>query len=149
VVFLLLALGAFSLIFFDPSDRVYLWMGAIFLDIVGITAVNCLVAWTHVLGIVSSSVIGDVLLVPPLYAGWVMVWWVWFGLRRPVWLPRAVAVMALLLALSNLLGEDLWFTVIPHPVSAAIYMVSLAVRLAFLTLLLGVVCLGIRLHGLE
>jgi len=149
VVFLLLALGAFSLIFFDPSDRVYLWMGAIFLDIVCITAVNCLVAWTHVLGIVSSSVIGDVFLVPPLYAGWVMVWWVWFGLRKPAWLPRAVAVMALLLALSNLLGEDLWFTVIPHPVSAAIYMVSLAVRLAFLALLLGVVYVGIRLHGLE
>ena len=149
VVFLLLALGAFSLIFFDPSDRVYLWMGAVFLDIVGITVVNCLVAWTHVLGIVSSSVIGDVFLVPPLYASWVMVWWVWFGLRRPAWLPRAVVAMTLLLALSNLLGEDLWFTIIPHPVSAAIYMVSLAVRLAFIALLLGIVFMGIRLHGVE
>ena len=32
VVFLLLGLGAISLTFFDRSDRVYLWMGAVLLS---------------------------------------------------------------------------------------------------------------------
>ena len=149
VVFLLLALGAFSLIFFDPSDRVYLWMGVAFLVIVANSAVTTLVVSTQVLGIDSSTVISDVLLMPIVLAVWVMVWWVWFGLRRPAWLPRAAAAMALLLAISNLLGEDLWFTVVPHPVSATFHFVSLAVRLGFMAVLLWIVYMGIRLHGID
>ena len=148
-VFLLLALGAFSLIFFDRSDRVYLWMGAVFLATVGNVAVTIIVAWTTFIGIVASTVVTDAVMIPLLYAGWVMVWWVWFGLRRPAWLPRAAAAMALLLAVSNLLGEDLWFTVVPHPVSAVFHIVSLVIRLAFLVLLLWIVYMGIRLHGVE
>lgn len=149
IVFLLLAIGAFVLIFFDPSDRVYLWIGAVFLTSFAVSVVTSLVAWTHVLGIVSSSVLTDVIFSPLTYAGWVMVWWIWFDLRRPAWLPRATAAMALLLALANLLGEDLWFTVIPHPVSHAIYIVSIAVRLCFIAILFWIAYLGIRLHGLE
>jgi hypothetical protein len=57
--------------------------------------------------------------------------------------------MAVLLGISNALGEDVWYTVVPHPVSAAFHLLSLAVRLGFVGLLLWVVYQGIRLHGLE
>jgi hypothetical protein len=53
------------------------------------------------------------------------------------------------LAISNALGEDFFFTVISHPVSAAFHIVSLAVRLGFVALLLWIVFQGIRLHGVE
>lgn len=148
-VFFLLALGAFSLTFFDRSDRVYLWIGAVFLVAASIQVLSALANWTELFSIGTSTVILDVLLGPLLYAGWVMVWWVWFGLRRPRWLPLAAAGMALLLVASNGLGEDLWFRFVPHPLSVAFHVVSMAVRLGFLGLLLWIVSMGIRLRGVE
>jgi hypothetical protein len=148
-VFFLLALGAFSLTFFDRSDRVYLWMGAVFLLWAAGAANLALGAWTQFTSADSNLVISDVFLIPLSYAGWVMVWWVWFGLRRPAWLPHAAAALAVLLAVSNVLGEDLFFTVVSHPVSAAFHIVSLVVRLAFLAILLWIVAQGVRFRGVE
>jgi hypothetical protein len=149
VVYLLLSLGAFSLIFFDRSDRVYLWMGIVFLIGVCNTSLFVVADWTTYLGIVACTTLLDTILIPASFAGWVMVWWVWFGLRKPAWLPRAATAMALLLAVSNLLGEDLWFTVVPHPVSAVFHVLSLAVRLCFVALMFWIVYRGIRLHGVD
>jgi hypothetical protein len=149
VVFLLLAIGAFSLIFFDRSDRVYLWMGAVFLLAFCNASLFVLADWTTRVGIIACTTLLDTFVVPAAFAGWVMVWWVWFGLHRPAWLPRAAAALALLLFFANLLGEDLWFTVISHPVSAVFHILSLAARLAFVALMLWIVYRGIRLHGVE
>ena len=148
-VFLLLGLGAFSLTFFDRSDRVYLWMGAVLLLWASNTAITIAGAWTQFFSAIPLILISDLLIIPLSYAGWVMVWWVWFGLRRPSWLPRTATALAVLLALSNALGEDLFFTVIPHPVSAAFHAVSLVVRLAFLAILMWIVAQGVRLRGIE
>jgi len=144
-----LALGAFSLIFFDRSDRVYLWIGAAFLVAAGLAAALVVEVWTTAFSSSAFTVYNDAILIPLLFACWVMVWWVWFGLRRPVWLPRAAFGLAFVLAISNALGEDFFFTVISHPVSAAFHIVSLAVRLGFVALLLWIVFQGIRLHGVE
>jgi len=148
-VFLLLALGSFSLIFFDRSDRVYLWIGTAFLVASGMAAALTFEVWTTAVSFAAGTIFNDAVLTPLLLACWVMIWRVWFGLRRPVWLPRAAAGMAVLLGISNALGEDVWYTVVPHPVSAAFHLVSLAVRLGFVALLLWIVYQGIRLHGLE
>ena len=40
------------------------------------------------------------------YAGWVMVWRVWLGQQRPIWLPRLTAGLTLLLMVSTVLGEE-------------------------------------------
>jgi hypothetical protein len=145
-----LALGAFSLIFFDRSDRVYLWIGAAFLVAAGLAAALVVEVWTTAFSSSAFTVYNDAILIPLLFACWVMVWWVWFGLRRPVWLPRAAFGLAFVLAISNVLGdEDFFFSVISHPVSAAFHIVSLAVRLGFVALLLWIVFQGIRLHGVE
>jgi len=149
VVFLLLGLGAISLTFFDRSDRVYLWMGAVLLSGAVNSANSAIGAWTQTISGIASNEISDLLMIPLSYAGWVMVWWIWFGLRRPSWLPRAVAGMALLLAVSNFLGEDLFYTVVPHPVGVIFHGVSLVVRLAFLAIMLWIVAKGVHLKGLE
>jgi len=149
VVFLLLGLSVLCLIYFDRSDRVYLWMGAVLLLWAAYAAISTIVSWTQFLSSIASLVIYDIFLFPLIYAGWVMVWWVWFGLRRPAWLPRATAVLAVLLAVSNALGEEIFFTAVLHPVSAAFHIVSLVIRLTFLAILLWIVAQGVRLKGVE
>ena len=148
-VFLLLALVAFSLAFFDRSDRVYLWIGAVYVAAVAGSCLTIVGVWFQLIGGISDNLITDAFLNPLSRAGWVMVWWVWFGLRRPAWLPRATIALAVLLAVSNALGEDYFFTVVPHPVSAAFHIVSLVVRLAFVAIMLWIVYQGIRLRGVE
>ena len=81
---------AFSLTLFDRSDRVYLWMGAVFLAESAAAAATSFAVWTHHLSAPAEIIFGD-FIYPLIYAGWVMVWWVWFRLQRPAWLPRAVA----------------------------------------------------------
>jgi hypothetical protein len=78
-----------------------------------------------------------------------MVWWVWFRLRRPAWLPGAALGLGLLLGLSNALGENLWFTILPQAVSSPFHAVAMVVRLACTALSLWIVYQGIRLHGVE
>jgi hypothetical protein len=78
-----------------------------------------------------------------------MVWWVWFRLQRPAWLPRAVAGLTVVYIVAGAIGDDLFFSVFPHPVAVAFHMVALVVRLLLFSLLLWIVIQGIRSHGLE
>jgi len=89
------------------------------------------------------------LLAPLICAGWVMVWWVWFGRQRPAWLPRVAAVLALLYILSNIIGEDIFYTFVPHPVAAVFHIASLVVRLLFFVLFLWIIIQAIRIRGRE
>ena len=148
-LYLLLALTAFSLVFFDRSDRVYLWIGGVYLLAATSSIVLILTVWTQALSGEAGNVITDILLTPLTSAGWAMIWWVWFRLRRPAWLPGAAFGLAALLALSNSLGENLWFTLVPGPVSAPFHVISMAARLATLALLLWIFVEGIRTQGVE
>lgn len=149
VLCFLLAIVAFSLILFDRSDRVYAWMGATFFLsalLFGLTTVG---AWTRWVGYVVNNVFGDVLISPVLFAAWIMVWWTWFRLQRPSWLPRAVGVLTVLYMVSTMLAENLFFvTVSPHLVTLA-HTANLIVRLLLLVLLVWTVIEGIRRQGLE
>ena len=148
-LYALLAIVAFSLILFDRSDRVYLWIGTVFLLQAASYALSSFDVWTRYLSIWADSLIISCLLTPLIYAVWVMVWWMWFGRQRPSWLPRAAAGLALLFMISNLIGEDLLYTVVPHPVAAAFHMVSLVARLLFLALFVWIIAQAIRNRGLE
>ena len=79
VVFGLFALVAFSLTFFDRSDRVYLWLGAAFLLTAMFDAVVVLLDSTQYMGMAVGDPLRFVVLRPLIYAAWVMVWWSWFG----------------------------------------------------------------------
>ncbi|HEX4022303.1 MAG TPA: PP2C family protein-serine/threonine phosphatase [Acidobacteriaceae bacterium] len=148
-LFFLLALVACGLALFDRSDPVYLWLAAVLL-LTSIYVANLSFAvWTEIESSTVSALIQDGLLSPLILGGWVMVWWVWFRLRHPAWMPKAIAVLTLLYALSKVLGEDLFFSVVPHSVSNAFYLASFGIRVWFLLLLVLIVVWGIRQQGQE
>jgi hypothetical protein len=148
-LYALLAIVAFSLILFDRSDRVYLWIGIVFLLQAASYALSAFDVWTRYLSIWADSMIISGFLTPLICAGWVMIWWVWFGRQRPAWLPRAAAGLALLNMISIMIGEDLFYNFVPHPVATAFHMVSLVARLLFFALFVWIIAQAIRNRGLE
>ncbi len=147
-LFLMLALLAASLLLFDRSDPVYLWLAGVFLVIAVESVILCLGDWTLWISATVSRALQNVFLSPLVLSGWAMVWWVWFRLRRPAWVPKLIAGLTLLSMLSTALGED-FFPAIPHPVGVVFHSVSLGVRLLFLLLLVGIAVQGIRGQGWE
>jgi Stage II sporulation protein E (SpoIIE) len=148
LIFGLLAVVAFSLILFDRSDRVYLWMGALFLLLAAINALFLIGGWTEVQSIPTVNLLTDVC-TSLLSAAWVMVFWVWFRLQRPAWLPRLTAGLTLLLMVSKILGDEVFFGLVPHAVDVQFVTVTLVLELLFFALLLWVVVEGIRRQGVE
>jgi sulfur transfer complex TusBCD TusB component (DsrH family) len=149
ILYFLFTLTAFCLAFFDRADRVYLWLGGVYLIATLSSIVSAIFNFTQSLSFQSGTAITDVFLPPLSYAGWVMVWWFWFRLRRPAWMPGVACALAVLVGISNMLAENLWFTMIPQPVSAVFHIVSMVARLTFLAISLWIVTQGIRLHGIE
>ncbi len=149
LLFGLLAVFAFSLILLDRSDRVYLWMGSLFLLIAALAILEVIAAWTEIQGAAINNLLTDGLVVPLISAAWVMVWWVWFGLQRPSWLPRLTAGLTLSYMASRVLNEEIFPGLLPHSVAIHFLAVSLAVRLLFFALLVGIVIEGVRRQGLE
>ena len=149
LLFGLLAAMAFSLILFDRSDRVYLWMGALFLLIAVDVTLVVIGPWTELLSFLIYRLLVNCFMIPPILAAWVMVWWVWFGLQRPRWLPRLTAVLMLLFMVSNILGYEIFFGLVPHEFAVHFLTVSLVLRLLLFALLLRVVVEGIRRQGVE
>jgi hypothetical protein len=96
-----------------------------------------------------NTLIQDVILVPLTYTGWVMVWRIWFRLRRPTWMPAALAALVLLLMVSNALGDNIFYNIVSQPVSHAFHLIALAVRISLALLMIVNVVLGIREQGFE
>jgi len=149
VIYLVLAVFVFSLILFDRDDPVYRWISAVFLLLSLNNFMVGVGSWTQWVSYLVPQMSQDVFLTPLAFAGWVMVWWVWFRRRKPTWFPRALGVLLALLMLSNALGEDLFFTVVPHPVATVFHAVSLAIRLIFLLLMILIVVSSTRRDGVD
>jgi len=62
----------------------------------------------------------------------------------PSWMPRLTAGLTLLLMVSFILGDEVFFGFIPHAAAVHFVTVSLVLRLLFFVLLLWVVVEGIR-----
>jgi hypothetical protein len=149
LIYGLLAVVVFSLILFDRDDPVYRWIAGVFLLLCINNIMIGVGSWSQYVSYLVPQVSQDVFLTPLAFAGWVMVWWIWFRRRRPAWFPQAVGGLVLLLMISNALGEDLFFTVVPHPVAAFFHVVSLVIRLIFLLLMILIVLMSTRRQGLE
>jgi hypothetical protein len=147
LLFLLLAGVAFSLTRFDRSDPVYVWMGAIFLLIAALEATSVVGTWTQHIGALADNGLGDGILTPLIFGGWVMVWWIWFGLQRAAWVPKAVGLLTIGSMISIAIGEDTFYPFVSVPVAGVFHTASLGVRLALLVLLILVVAWGIRRQG--
>jgi hypothetical protein len=149
VFYLFLALVVGTLMIFDREDRVFRWIVAVFLA----TAISHffvgIASWTQIFSYDVPQVIQDVILGPMTFAGWAMVWWTWFGLRRPSWIPTAIGSLLLLMMLSSAIEGEVFFTLIPHAVTAPFHLVSLVVRVVFMLLITWIVILGTRRDSLE
>jgi Stage II sporulation protein E (SpoIIE) len=147
-VFLLLAIVAGSLVLFDRSDPVYLWVAGPLL-LIGINEVFfSLASWTQFVSFrmfFFQNAIGFSL----MFGAWGMAWWIWFKLRRPQWIPKAIAALTLLNMISELLGEHLLYGMIPDPVGVIFHGVSLLARLLLLAIIVFIVGKGIREQGWE
>ncbi|MGC2300725.1 MAG: hypothetical protein WA476_18090, partial [Acidobacteriaceae bacterium] len=139
-----LAVMAFSLVLFDRTDRVYLWIGAVFLLQCFYGVLEVVDSWTQFLSITEDGLVGDCLIFSLIMACWTMGWWIWFGQKRPAWIPHAVIALAVFSVLSRAVGNDLLYGVVPHSVAAHFWVFSLLSRVLFFALMLGIVIQGIR-----
>jgi hypothetical protein len=96
-----------------------------------------------------SNLLLDGLTAPLVYAAWIMVWRVWFRQHRPSWLPLVTAALAMLVGVSFILGEEVFFGLVPHAVALQCLTASVVLRLLIYALLVWVVVEGIRRQGVE
>lgn len=149
VLLFLLGIVAAGLILFDPSDRVYLWVAGVLIFTAFADAALTVFTLTQALSLRTYFMFFDVFANPIELCGWIMVWWYWFHLRRPSWLPKAVAALMLIYMVSAAIGGDFFYGAHPHPPAAFFNATSVGVRLIFLPLLIFIIGLGIREQGLE
>src|SRR5260370_27663218 len=93
LVYLGMAILVFGLSIFDRSDSVYRWVAGCFLLWSLMTVIYLLAQCTQAISFKAFFVWFEVIVNPLAFGGWAMVWWVWFGLRRPAWIPKAIAVI--------------------------------------------------------
>jgi Stage II sporulation protein E (SpoIIE) len=145
----LLAVLAFSLFLLNRKDRVYLWMGALFLMMGLGGAETALAAWTQTVTVPEELWICYVFVVPAVTISWVMLLRAWFGLDRPRWLPWAAVLLSLAQAFAYAGVLDLLFPLIPSSAAPSFYVLSQVLRAMFLLLMGWLVFRGIRKLGLE
>ena len=149
LTFTLLGVVAFSLVLFDRTDQVYLWIGALLLATAANSIIMVVSTWTECLPYFVSSSIRLSILLPLLYAGWIMVWRVWFRIRRPTWVPWLVLAILPILMLSLSIGQNLFFVPVQPGTQSVFHIISLILRLALAALLLWTAAQGIREQGIE
>lgn len=149
VLLFLLGIVAAGLILFDPSDRVYLWVAGVLIFTAFADAALTVFTLTQWLSLRTYFMFFDVFANPLELCGWVMVWWYWFQLRRPAWLPKTVGALMLVYMVTKAIGGDFFYGAHPHAPEAFFNATSVGVRLVFLPLLIFVIGLGIRKQGLE
>ena len=149
MVFGLLGIVALSLVLFDRSDRVYLWIGGLLLMIAIDNLSGTFAVWTTSVSGRYDLISHRIVLFALQYAGWVMVWRAWFRQRRPAWMPWSLIPLVLVLMFSEALGEHIFFALVSGWVIHAAQVLSLVVRLVLSAFLLSIVVEGIQEHGLE
>lgn len=148
LVYALLAAMALSLIFFDPSDPVYLWIGILFLATAAYPAATACAFLTDLFSANQWLVIRslDEALICPL---WVVVLWDWFGRARFRWLPAAMLGATTLLVLSSVLSLEVFSDVLSHPTALRFHVLSRLLEFIIFGLLLWIVVDGSQRHRLD
>jgi hypothetical protein len=149
LIYALLAMMAFSMLLFDHTDRVYTWAGSLLALTAVDFALSAVTSWTTYLNFLLPTILRDNFLTPLICGGWVMLWWVWFRLHRPPWLPRAVDLLTILLIVANTISGELLLPFIPHSLAVGFIPIGVVIRLLFFLLLVWVVWLGIRRKKME
>lgn len=149
VLLFLLGVVAASLILFDRSDPVYLWVSGVLIFTALSDAALTVFTMTQYFSLRTYFMFFDVFSNPLALFGWIMVWWYWFRLQRPAWLPATIGALTLLYLVTKAIGGDFFYGVNPQPPAMAFNAISVAARFALVALLIVVVVLGIRKQGAE
>ena len=149
LVFGLLGLLALSLALFDRSDHVYLWIGGLLLLVAIDATSGSFAVWTTFIHARYDLISHDFVLYSLEYAGWAMIWRVWFRQRKPSWLSWALVPMIAALGMSQALAENFFPAFAGSQLTAIGHSVSLLVRLMLASFLLLIVVQAIRDQGIE
>ncbi len=147
-IYALFALIAFSLILFDRSDPVYLWIGLLFLVEGARNGLIAVADWTLLIPVELNTVVAGAI-TASLYLLWGMVWWVWFGRAGFRRLPWILGCLAVLYALMRTLAREVIPGLISHAVALRLYTVTEWLRFVFFGFMVWIVIGGIRRKGIE
>jgi hypothetical protein len=145
---LVFSIVAFSLIFFDRSDRAYLWMGALFLATAVDRGAQVLGGLTPLLSLNEFNLL-EAILFPLCCALCTMVWWVWFGRIGSRWIPTLVAALTILMMISRIFGYEVFYGIISHAVASRFNILDTVIRVVWFGLLIKIAVDAIRHHGLD
>ena len=149
LVLFFLAIVTASLILFDRSDRVYLVVAIVLSLAAGLDSCFTLANLTTLLDFTTYVLLLQSVFLPLIMGGWMLVWWLWFRLIRPAWVPWAIALLTVAYSIFQVLGGTVFSGAVPHSLGLFSHAASVAVRLLFLPLMLFIVGLGIRKEGRE
>ena len=148
VFFAALAVAAFTLILFDRSDPVYLWIGLLFLAIAtssGWIAATGLTQWIPI----RVDLVVQVAITLAILSLWILVWWTWFGRVGFRWLPGALAAIAVPYVIARILGREIFPGLVSHAVAQHLFDFYQGLRFVFFGLMVWIPVDGIRRKGLD
>lgn len=149
--FFLAAAIVLCLIPFAPGDTVYRWL-AFALILSGIQRGNqAFFFWWQIETIQQFVVIIAAIVGSLSFGAWMMAWRGWFGVERPLWLPRVIAALTLAHMIVQLSARPWLFGAAALPPGAAMaarYVIT-GLHLAFMAVLAFIVYRGIRRQGRE
>src|SRR5436190_8446328 len=140
-MFELLATTMFLLNRNGKPTRPYKWFITA-LILVGLMRLNQAVYfWFQIENRHQAAILGPVILRSLVLGSWLMAWREWFDLHHPKWLPKIIAILALLYMVAQLLGLSWVSNTIIHT-----YFLTIAdyIRLLLLALMLFIIYQGIR-----
>lgn len=148
--FFLMALMVLCLLPLERGDRAYIWLAAA-LVLSGMQRGNQAFFFWWQIETVRGFVFFIIALVGSLSLGaWMMAWRGWFGLDKPAWLPKLLAVLTVMLVIAQLLGRPWLFdAVFPSPVRMTVRYLISGLRLIFLVVLAVTIYQGLRRGGRE
>jgi hypothetical protein len=147
VLFSVLAIVAFSLILFDRSDSVYLWIGLLFLAIAASS--GWIAAAGFILIPIRIDLLVEIVVTLALLSLWNMVWWVWFGRVGFRWLPRALVAMAVPYVIVRILGREIFPGLVSHTVAHYLFNIYQGLRFVFFGVMVWIAVDGIRRKGFD
>jgi len=150
LMYFLTALMALCVWRFDRADRVYPWL-AVALLCTGIARGNQpFFFWWQIEPVQGFVIVTGILARPCALGAWMMAWHSWFRLDKPVWLPKAVAVLTGVTMAANLLSVPwMYHAAFPQLVASAVGYLALIAHWAFLLSYVLIAFMGIRRHGRE
>jgi hypothetical protein len=150
LLFALMAVMVACLLPFDRGDPAYSWMIVALLLSAIQRGNQAFLFWFEVESIRNFVYIILVLVGPLSFAAWTMAWSAWLKVDRPAWLPKAVIALTAVLMISEVLRYP-WLFASEYPPWLALVAQRLIVciHLAFLLLLITIICQGVRRKGVE